>query len=148
MQYIFIPSIALCNLRLFFNNVKIFHFSPESGRINAEVFCRIFSVPGILIKSPDYIDSLHLLKTHGVEDRHFAIFKMIGQVVFLYIRLPAENKGMLYDILQFADIAGIVMVHKNVHDLIADTLYVLTLENIKFMDKVFDQKGNVLFSFA
>ena len=60
--------------------------------------------------------------------------------------LPADNKGMLYGIFQFAYVAGPFVQHQHGHGSLGHPYNVLSRQMIKAFNEMIRQKGDVFFS--
>ena len=59
---------------------------------------------------------------------------------------PAKNKTMFDTILEFSNITREIIAQHSSHSLIAETTYILIIDPVEAMDKMFDQKRDIFAS--
>ena len=111
--------------------------------MDAERLCRPEAVPVMPAQHVGDEDRFKVFHAHGLAARGGAHTSGKAEVLRQVMRLDqsglAEDEGVLDDVLQFPDIAGVVVCHQTGQRLVGDSGDLLFLQMVEMANEMIDQ---------
>ena len=130
-------------------DAEALHLPPEGGLVDAEVARRSRAVPAVSPEGRDEELRLGVLE----RERFLAVLLLAREeagrkMPAAYRPRPAHHEGMFYRILEFADVARVVVTHEECEGVRRDARYLLRFEMVEALYEVVDEKRDVLTPFT
>ena len=126
------------------------NLAVKGADVDAQVGRGLSAVPATALEGLADEELFHGFEAHGPSPAGGAGGgrpQFSREVVQFDKTAAAEDEGLLDDVLQLADVAGVAPVHQAGHHLVGDPRDLLALEAVEAVDQVIDQQGDILAAF-